>query len=52
MRSKCALSKLKQIVFAYNTTKMLISDDFGVVYRIIDTRAPEQKHLDLGASFR
>ena len=36
MRSKCALSKLKQRVFAYNTTKMLISDDFGVVYRIID----------------
>ena len=29
-------SELKQSVFACRATKMLISDDFGVVYRIID----------------
>ena len=31
-----ALFLMKQTVFAFNTTKMLISDYFGVVYRIID----------------
>ena len=36
LRCKRALSELKQRVFAYRTTKMLISDDFGVVYRIFD----------------
>ena len=36
LRCKCALSELKQTVFEFKTTKMLISDYFGVVYRIID----------------
>jgi hypothetical protein len=40
LRCKCALSELKQRVFAHRTTKMLISDDFGVVYRIIDLVRP------------
>ncbi len=34
LRCKCALSD--ETVFVFNTTKMLISDYFGVVYRIID----------------
>ncbi len=38
LRCKCALSELKQTVFAFKTTKMLISDIFGVVYRIIDLK--------------
>ena len=36
VRDRNALSELKQSTFAYNTTKMLISDVFDVVYRIID----------------
>ena len=39
---------MKQTVFAFKATKTLISDDFGVVYRIIDQEGDQhevQEHI-------